>query len=103
MDVHHTALLGQHALAYTALGFMAAAIHRRLLWFPIPVQALHVVPLFVVAQALVVLIRLISGSGFAGWPVALSPLLTALLWPVASLVLLVPQRRAHDPDANRPL
>ncbi|MBA4254883.1 MAG: rod shape-determining protein MreD [Polaromonas sp.] len=103
MDVHHTALLGQHAFAYTALGFMAAAIHRRLLWFPIPVQALHVVPLFVVAQALVVLIRLISGSGFVGWSVALSPLLTALLWPVASLVLLVPQRRPHDPDANRPL
>ncbi len=103
MDVHHTSLLGQHAFAYTALGFMAAAIHRRLLWFPIPVQALHVVPLFAVAQTLVVLIRLISGSGFAGWSVALSPLLTALLWPLASLVLLAPQRRPHDPDANRPL
>lgn len=103
MDVHHTSLLGQHAFAYTALGFMAAAIHRRLLWFPIPVQALHVVPLFVVAQALVVVMRLMAGSGWAGWSVALSPLLTALLWPVASLLLLAPQRRAHDHDANRPL
>ncbi len=103
MDVHHTSLLGQHAFAYTALGFMAAAIHRRLLWFPIPTQALHVMPLFALAQALVVTIRLISGSSFAGWSVMLSPVLTAVLWPLASMVLLAPQRRAHDPDANRPL
>jgi rod shape-determining protein MreD len=25
------------------------------------------------------------------------------LWPVASIVLLAPQRRAPDPDENRPL
>ena len=53
MDVHHTALLGQHALAYTVLGFMAVSIHRRLLWFPVLTQTLHVLPLFAVAQVLV--------------------------------------------------
>jgi len=26
-----------------------------------------------------------------------------LLWPVATLLLLAPQRRAPDPDQNRPL
>ena len=103
MDVHHTALLGQHALAYTVLGFMAVSIHRRLLWFPVPTQAVHVLPLFVVAQLLVMAVRLLSGDGFAGWPVLVAPLLTAALWPVASLLLLAPQRRAHDPDDNRPL
>ena len=103
MDVHHTALLGQHALAYTVLGFMAVSIHRRLLWFPVPTQAVHVLPIFAVAQLLVMAVRLVSGDGFAGWPVLVAPLLTAALWPVASLLLLAPQRRAHDPDDNRPL
>ncbi|MCX8520102.1 MAG: rod shape-determining protein MreD, partial [Rhodoferax sp.] len=27
----------------------------------------------------------------------------ALLWPLASVLLLAPQRRAPDPDENRPL
>ena len=40
MDVHQSSLLGQHALAYTALSFLAIAIHRRLLWFSVPSQAL---------------------------------------------------------------
>jgi rod shape-determining protein MreD len=33
MDVHHGSLLGQHALAYSLLGFFGIAIHRRVLWF----------------------------------------------------------------------
>jgi rod shape-determining protein MreD len=37
------------------------------------------------------------------WSFWLSPLLQALLWPLASIVLLLPQRRAPDPDLNRPL
>jgi rod shape-determining protein MreD len=27
----------------------------------------------------------------------------ALLWPLVTVALLAPQRRAPDPDANRPL
>ena len=103
MDVHQTALLGQHALAYTVLGFLAVSIHRRLMWFPVTTQAVHVLPLFAVAQALVTTIRVLWGDVFPGWEVVLAPLLTAALWPVASVLLLAPQRRAHDPDDNRPL
>ena len=44
MDVHQSALLGQHALAYTALSFFAITIHRRLLWFTVPSQAVQVFP-----------------------------------------------------------
>ncbi len=46
MDVSQSALLGQHALAYTVLSFGAIAIHRRLLWFSVPSQALQVLPLY---------------------------------------------------------
>jgi rod shape-determining protein MreD len=44
-----------------------------------------------------------AGGIFPGWSFLLAPLLEALLWPVASFVLLAPQRRAPDPDKNRPL
>ena len=50
MDVHQSALLGQHALAYTALSYFAITIHRRLLWFTVPSQALQVLPLFALSQ-----------------------------------------------------
>lgn len=103
MDVHQGGLLGQHAMAYTVLSFLATAVHRRLLWFSVPSQAAQVFPLFVVAHALELLLRLMGGGTFPGWWVLLAPVLEAALWPVASVVLLAPQRRAPDPDANRPL
>ena len=103
MDVHLGALLGQHALAYTAMSFLAISMHRRLLWFTVGAQMLQVLPLFVAAQVLEVLVRLIAGHGFPGMWVLMGPLLETALWPVATAVLLAPQRRAHDPDDNRPL
>jgi rod shape-determining protein MreD len=102
-DVQQAALLGQHALSYTALSYGAIAIHRRLLWFGVPSQALQVLPLFAAAQALQLAVRMAGGGAFPGVGVALAPLLEALLWPLISILLLAPQRRAPDPDANRPL
>lgn len=103
LDVHQATLLGQHALAYTALSFFAITIHRRLLWFKVPSQALQVLPLFVAAHAIELAIRLLAGGAFPGLTMLLAPVLEALLWPVVSVILLAPQRRAPDPDENRPL
>ena len=103
MDVHHTGLLGQHALACAVLGYFAVTIHRRLLWFPVHQQALQVLPLFVLAHAVSVTVRLLTGAGWPGWGVLLAPLFEAALWLPASVLLLAPQRRAPDPDENRPL
>ena len=89
--------------AYTALSFFAITIHRRLLWFSVPSQALQVLPLFVAAHAIELAIRMVSGGAFPGWQVVLAPLLESVLWPVVSIMLLAPQRRAPDPDENRPL
>ncbi len=102
-DVQQAALLGQHALSYSALSFGAIAIHRRLLWFSVPSQSLQVLPLFLAAHALELAVRLLSGGIFPGFITFLAPLLEAFLWPVVSIMLLAPQRRAPDPDANRPL
>ena len=103
MDVHQSALLGQHALAYAGLSFLAIAMHRRLLWFSVPSQAAQVLPLFIAAHALTLTLRLLAGDDFPGWSLLLAPALEALLWPLVSVVLLLPQKRAPNPDANRPL
>jgi rod shape-determining protein MreD len=103
MDVHQSALLGQHALSYTALSYFAITIHRRLLWFTVPSQALQVMPLFVAAHGIELAIRMMSGGVFPGLGTLVAPLLESLSWPVVSVLLLAPQRRAPDPDANRPL
>jgi rod shape-determining protein MreD len=103
MDVHQGGLLGQHAMAYTVLSFFAITVHRRLLWFSVPSQAAQVFPLFAVAHAVELAVRMFNGGTFPGWMLLLAPVAEAVLWPVANLVLLAPQLRAPDPDANRPL
>ncbi len=103
MDVHSGALLGQHALAYTLLSYFAIAIHRRLLWFSLLQQALQVMLMLFAAKAVSLGVRMAAGGMFPGWSIALGPVVEAALWPLASLLLLAPQRRAPDPDQNRPL
>jgi rod shape-determining protein MreD len=103
IDVHQASLLGQHALAYTTLSYFAITVHRRLLWFKVPSQAVQVLPLFAAAHAIEIAIRLLAGGAYPGPGVLLAPVLEAALWPVVSVLLLLPQRRAPDPDENRPL
>ena len=103
VDVHQASLLGQHALAYTTLSYFAITIHRRLLWFKVPSQAVQVLPLFAAAHGIELAIRMLAGAPFPGSAVLLAPVVEAALWPVVSVLLLLPQRRAPDPDENRPL
>jgi rod shape-determining protein MreD len=103
MDAHQGGLLGQHAMSYTVLSFFAITIHRRLLWFTVPSQAAQILPLFFAAHGVELVLRLIGGGTFPGFWMLLAPLVESALWPVASILLLAPQRRAPNPDANRPL
>ena len=103
MDVNDGAVLGQHALAYTLLSFFAITIHRRLLWFTVPSQAVQILPLFFAAHLVSMFARLLAGGMFPGWNLLFAPVLEALLWPIATWILLAPQRRPPDPDENRPL
>ncbi len=104
MDVHDATLLGENALAYTLLSYFAIMIHRRVLWFPM------VHPGAACAAAAV------AGAGGAaadppdGRPAAFragcissKALIAVALWPLATWMLLAPQRRAVDRDDNRPL
>jgi rod shape-determining protein MreD len=103
MDVHQGSVLGQHAQAYTLLSFLAITIHRRLLWFSLAEQALQILPLFIASHAVSLIVRLLSSGSFPGWTLLLAPLFEAMLWPVVTLLLLAPQRRAPDRDEQRPL
>lgn len=103
MDVHAAARLGENALAYTLLSYGAIMLHRRVVSFPIFVQSLQVLPLFAIAQCVVLVVRLVIGAPFPGWQIFLECVTTALLWPLATWLLLAPQRRPLERDETRPI
>lgn len=103
MDVHDASLLGENALAYTLLSYFAITIHRRVLWFPLATQALHVFPLLLVMQAVQLFIQYWVNAKFPGWFYFAESLVTAILWPVVTWILLAPQRRAINRDDTRPI
>jgi len=103
MDAGNGTLIGQHAFAYSILAFGAQALHRRILWFGPWQQALHVLLLLLASQALMIVVRLIAGGTFPGWSLFIGSVIAAALWPVATHVLLAPQRRPEIVDENRPI
>ena len=103
IDVHDGALFGQHALAYTLLSYGAISLHRRIRWFPVLGQIPRVLPLLLVAQLASLVVRVWVGGAFPGWGYFLQSGVGALLWPVASWLLIAPQRRPIRRDATRPL
>lgn len=103
LDVGNGALLGQFALGYSVLAFLAFAVHRRILWFPPWQQALHVLLLLLLTQMLMLVIRIAAGADFPGWSYFAGSFICAALWPVLSFLLLLPQRRSEHTDENRPI
>jgi rod shape-determining protein MreD len=103
VDVHQTALLGQHALSFSVMGFLALQLHRRMQWFTGASQAPQILPIFLIGMAVDVSLRYLFGRSLAHWSIVFAPVLEAALWAPISFVLLIPQRRAPDPDENRPL
>lgn len=103
MDVADASVMGQHALAYVLLAFAAAGLSRRVLWFPLPQQALHVLPLFLGMQLVMMAVRLIAGAEFPGVLWFLSSFVAALLWYPVTYLLLIPQFRPEDKDVHRPI
>ena len=94
VDAGNGVLLGQHALAYSALAFCAIALSRRILWFDLGGQMLHVLLLLEGVQVVALGVRMAAGAEFPGWSLFVGPLGAAALWPVVSWALLLPQRRA---------
>jgi len=98
-DAGNGVLLGQHALAYAILAFVSLWFSRRILWFGPWLQALHVLIVLLIAQGVALLVRMVAGNPFPGWPIIVGPIFGAILWPLASWLLLLPQRRAQRAQA----
>ncbi len=103
MDVHQSSLLGQHALVYSGVMYGVAMLRRRITWLSVLAQAVQVLPLFMAADVVQMLMRMLLRGGFPGWGFITPSLWCALLWPVMSWLLLLPQRQPPDHEENRPL
>ena len=101
MDAGNGTLMGQHAFAYAILAFGAIALHRRILWFSPWAQATHVFVLLLASQLLMLLVRMAAGGAYPGLTYFIGPVIAAALWPVATYVLLLPQRRPRHSDEPR--
>ncbi len=103
MDVANAAVMGQHALAYVVLAYAAGGLSRRILWFPLGQQALHVLPLLVGTQVLMTVVRMLGGAEFPGLLWFLSGPVATLLWHPVTFLLLAPQFMPVEKDSERPI
>ena len=100
LDVHDAGLLGGHALSYTLTGLRAIALHRRLQRFDLWSQAMHMPPVFFLAQLVTQIILAWLAGKWPGWQWAVSVGLTVAIWPLAGWVLHMPQRRYDDVESS---
>lgn len=100
MDVHDGALLGEQALAYTLVAYGTVLLGRRLLRFGAAIQAIHMLPVFVLSEAAARLCHAWLASEWAGWSWLWAAIFTAALWPLADVLLHMPQRSLDDADAG---
>ena len=98
MDVADGSLFGQHALAYSVMMFTAIALHRRVSMFDKRHQILHLLPILLIMQLIVLGVRDAAGGQFPGWWYFISSVTGALLWPATDLLLKIPLRQRYDPD-----
>jgi rod shape-determining protein MreD len=103
MDVADASVMGQHTLAYVILAFGAGGLSRRILWFPLLQQALHVLPILLGTQVIMLLIRLAVGGDFPGFVWFLGSFIGAALWYPLTYLLLLPQFRPMEHDETRPI
>jgi rod shape-determining protein MreD len=103
MDVADASIMGQHALAYVLLAFAASSLSRRILWFPLLQQGLHVLPLLVGTQLVMLALRMATGAEFPGLTWFAGGILGAILWHPLTYLLLLPQFRPVERDDNRPI
>ena len=103
MDVSSGSVMGQHSLAYVLLSFAAGGLSKRILWFPLAQQALHILPLLAGTQLVMFIVRMMAGGEFPGIFYFLSSVTATLLWYPLTYLLLLPQFQPHEKDENRPI
>jgi rod shape-determining protein MreD len=82
LDVLRGMTLGQHALGFVLVAFLAHRAQLRMRMFPIPHQAAAVMLLLAVYHFVIFWTDGLTGHGYTGWNRWLPVLSGALLWPV---------------------
>jgi rod shape-determining protein MreD len=100
MDVHDVSVLGTHALSYTLAAYGAVLLHRRLLHFGLLSQAIHMLPVFFIAQFVQQLVSAWLAGRWAGWEWGIGVLLTTVSWPLLGYVLHLPQQAMDDVESS---
>lgn len=97
MDVADGTLFGQHALAYAILAYAGIVLHRRVRMFSGTPQVLHVIPLLLLNDLIVLVIRALAGADFPGFQYFIGSFVAGALWPPLGALLRLPQRPKPDP------
>ena len=100
MDVHDASPLGGHVLAYVLATYGAILLHKRLQLFGSIVQAVHMLPMFVVSMMLARLVLSWLMGEWPGWDWLWSALITTALWPLVDILMHLPQRREEEINAG---
>lgn len=86
-------LLGQHALAFALIAFLALRLHQHLRLVPVWQQAIVVLVLLLLAQLVIFWINGIIGRPAPAWHAWASILVGAILWPLVFYLLRGARRR----------
>jgi len=98
MDVADATLLGEHAFAYSLLVYLAIIVRRHVRMFGAREQVWHILPILLVSQLAILLIKVYNGAEFIGWGYFLSSVTGTLLWPALSGLLAILLRLKPEPD-----
>lgn len=98
MDVQTASILGIHSLSYSLVCFIAIAWHRRILDLSTPGQIIHVLPIFLISNAIQLgaLYLFTNNSVLSNWHFIVPAFIEAALWPVAKWLLSSPQRQQNQ-------
>jgi rod shape-determining protein MreD len=86
-DVASGALMGQNAIAFALLAYLAIKLHLRMRLFPLWQQAMSIMILIALFQMITLWIRGTIGQSPPSWSYWYPSLTSMLLWPVVFMVL----------------
>ena len=98
IDVADGVLFGQNALAYSLAVYIALFLHRRILQFTPRQQAFYALLLLLLLQTMTLIIRLSTGAAFSGMGYFAGSFTGALLWPLLTILLQLPQKAEPKRD-----
>ncbi|MBE9609097.1 rod shape-determining protein MreD [Chitinilyticum piscinae] len=98
MDVADGNYLGQHALAYSVIACLTLIRQRQFAIFPFWQQALITLFLLLLAQCIMLLVRLLFGDSFPGLGYFAGAPIAAILWTPLSNLMLMHQRKPVADD-----